>query len=61
MNDTAKLPYFNRKIYLFKKDKKGFNEMFEYTGKPLTEQEWKIMIDKNKFFTWSYKAWFFND
>ena len=61
MNDTAKLPDFNRKIYLFKKDKKGFNDMFEYTGKALTEKEWKIMIDKNKFFTWSYKAWFFND
>lgn len=61
MNDTSKLPDFSRKVYLFKKDRKGFTEMYEYTGKPLSIQEWKSMIDKHKFFTWSYKAWFYNE
>ena len=57
--DTRIIPDFKRTIYLFKKDKKGYNDMWELKGN-LTEQEWKDMCDKNNFFSWSYKPWLVN-
>lgn len=57
--DTRIIPDFNKTIYLFKKDKNGYNDMWELKGN-LTEQEWKDMCDKHGFFSWSYKAWLVN-
>lgn len=60
MKDTLTMPDFSRKVYLFGKDKKGFTEMYEVEGAP-TKEQWDKLCEKVKAFTWSYKAWFWNE
>lgn len=54
------MPDFSRTFYLFKKDKKGFTEMFEFNseGKNYTREEWLAFCDKHHFLSWSYYPYF---
>lgn len=58
MNDTAIIPDFSRRIYLIRKDRKGYNDWYELSpnvSKSLFTDKWfKNLCDKNKFFVWSY-------
>lgn len=60
MNDTLNMPDFTRKVYLYGKNKKGKTVMYEVKGTP-TKQEWNKLCDKVRAFTWSYKAWSWNE
>lgn len=58
MNDTAIMPDLSRRIFLVKKDRKGYNDWYELSSdvnKGLFPDKWfKNLCDKHKFFAWSY-------
>ena len=55
-NSPLSVPDFSRVFYVFRKDKKGFTEMFEFDGKGKTysRAEWLEFCDRHRFVRWSY-------
>lgn len=58
-NSPLVMPDLSRVFWLFKKDKKGFTEMFECDarGKDYTRAEWLEFCDRHHFLYWSYRPY----
>ena len=55
-NSPLETPDFSRVFYVFKKDKKGFTEMFEFNanGRTYSRDEWIEFCDRHRLTGWSY-------